>query len=67
MNYHFTTLILNVLIGDRILFLEYLILLKKHKRDADRSKALWTATTPVLKCAYHRNCSEFMLHVSQYE
>lgn len=46
-------------LGDRILFLDYLVLLKKHKRDADRSRALWHATTPVRNCAYHRNCFDF--------
>ena len=50
-------------IGDRILFLEYLKLLKKHKRDLDRSKALWTGTTPVAKPAYHHNCGEFCFQV----
>ena len=50
-------------LGDRILFLDYLALLKKHKRDADRSRALWNATTPVLSLAYHRNCSDFCFHV----
>ncbi|XP_003385689.1 PREDICTED: uncharacterized protein LOC100634434 [Amphimedon queenslandica] len=50
-------------LGDRILFMEYLQLLKKHKRDADRSRALWSGTTPVLKCAYSRNCGEFMFHL----
>ena len=44
--------------------MDYLQLLKKHKRDADRSRALWSGTTPVLKCAYSRNCGEFMFHVS---
>ena len=53
-----------VVVGDRIIFLEYLKLLKKHKRDADRSRALWNATTPVLSLAYHRNCAEFCGHVS---
>jgi hypothetical protein len=50
-------------LGDRILFMDYLQLLKKHKRDADRSKSLWTGTTPVLRCAYHRNCGEFFFHL----
>lgn len=50
-------------VGDRILFLEYLALLKKHKRDLDRSKALWTGTTPVPRLAYHRNCGEFCFQV----
>ena len=45
--------------------MDYLKLLKKHKRDADRSKALWSGTTPVLQCAYHRNCGEFCFHVRQ--
>ena len=52
------------MVGERILFLEYLKLLKKHKRDADRSRSLWTATTPYLSLAYHRNCGEFCFHVS---
>ena len=51
-------------VGDRIVFLEYLKQLKKHKRDADRSKALWNGTTPVLSLAYHRNCGAFCFHVS---
>ena len=29
-----------IILGDRIMLQEYLALLKKHKRDADRSKAL---------------------------
>ncbi len=49
--------------GDRILFLDYLTLLKKSKRDADRSRSLWSGTTPVLKCGYHQNCSSYMTHV----
>lgn len=52
------------MVGERILFIEYLKLLKKHKRDADRSRSLWTATTPHLGMAYHRNCGEFCFHVS---
>ena len=52
------------MVGERILFLEYLKLLKKHKRDADRSRSLWTATTPYLSLAYHHNCGEFCFHVS---
>ncbi|XP_064384259.1 uncharacterized protein LOC135333263 [Halichondria panicea] len=52
-----------MVIGDRIIFLEYLKLLKKHKRDADRSKALWTGVTPVKNCAYHQNCLGFCFHV----
>ena len=50
-------------LGDRILFMEYLSLLKKHKRDLDRSKALWTAQTPVNSCAYHENCSKYLCYV----
>ena len=50
--------------GDRLVFMDYLKLLKKHKRDADRSKSLWSGTTPVLSLAYHRNCGEFCFHVS---
>ena len=53
-----------MVVGDRIVFLEYLKQLKKHKRDADRSKALWNGTTPVLSLAYHRNCGAFCFHVS---
>lgn len=56
---------LNVLVlGDRIMFMEFLKLLKKHKRDADRSKSLWSGTTPVLSLAYHKNCGQFCFHVS---
>ena len=47
------------IVGDRIIFMEYLKLLKKHKRYADRSKSLWNGTTPVLSLAYHHNCGEF--------
>ena len=54
----------DVHVGDRIQFMDYLTLLKKHKRDADRSKALWTGTTPVLNLRYHRNMGEFCFHVS---
>lgn len=46
-------------VGDRVVFLEYLKLLKKHKRDADRSRALWSGTTPVLSLAYHPGCASF--------
>lgn len=46
-------------VGDRIIFLEFLKLLKKHKRDADRSKSLWNGTTPVCSLAYHRNLASF--------
>lgn len=53
-----------MVLGDRIMFLEFLKLLKKHKRDADRSKSLWSGTTPVLKLAYHENCGQFCFHVS---
>ena len=52
------------IVGDRIIFMEYLKLLKKHKRDADRSRSLWNATTPVLSLAYHHNCGEFCFQVS---
>ena len=51
-------------VGDRIIFLEFLKLLKKHKRDADRSKSLWNATTPVCSLAYHRNCGSFCFQVT---
>ena len=47
-------------LGDRILFMEYLALLKKHKKDLDRSKALWSAQTPVNSCAYHENCGKYL-------
>jgi len=50
-------------VGDRLVFMDYLKLLKKHKRDADRSKSLWSGTTPVLSLAYHRNCGEFCFHL----
>ena len=55
-----------MVVGDRVRFLEYLKLLKKLKRDADRSKSLWTATTPVKNCAYHKNCGSFCFLVGQY-
>ncbi len=56
-----------VVLGDRLVFLEYLKLLKKHKRDADRSKSLWSGTTPVPKLPYHKNCGQFCFHVSSVE
>ncbi len=35
-----------LILGDRLMLLEYLKLLKKHKRDADRSRSLcWTAAS----------------------
>ena len=52
-----------LVLGDRIMFMEFLKFLKKHKRDADRSKSLWSGTTPVLSCAYHQNCGQFCFHV----
>ena len=51
-------------LGDRILFMEYLALLKKHKRDLDRSKSLWTAQTPINNCAYHENCGKYLCYVA---
>ena len=54
-----------VVVGERVKFLEHLRLLKKHRKDADRSKALWTATTPVTNCAYHEKCGGFCFHVCQ--
>jgi len=51
-------------LGDRILFMEYLALLKKHKRDLDRSKSLWTAQTPLNSCAYHKNCGKHLCYVA---
>ena len=52
------------IVGDRITFLEYLKQLKKHKRDLDRSRALWTATTPVCSLGYHRSFGEYLFQVS---
>ena len=52
-------------IGDRIVFLEYLKLLKKHKRDADRSQSLWSGSTPILNLAYHKSFKGFCFHVSK--
>ena len=51
-------------LGDRIAFMNYLDLLKRHKREADRSKSLWSGITPVKSCAYHDHCGRFMFHVS---
>ena len=52
-------------LGQRILFLEYLALLKRHKRDADRSKTLWSVTTPKWgKPSHHHRCSGFCFQVS---
>ncbi len=53
-----------LVVGERIKFLEFLRLLKKQKKDADRSKALWTGTTPVTNCAYHEKCGSFCFLVS---
>ena len=47
-------------LGDRILFMEYLQLLKKHKKDLDRSRALWSGQTPINSCAYHQNCGKYL-------
>lgn len=51
------------IVGDRITFLDYLKQLKKHKRDLDRGRALWNATTPVCSPAYHRNLGEYCFQV----
>ena len=51
-------------LGERILFLEYLAVLKRHKRDADRSKALWSASTPHWgRQDEHRSCAGFCFQV----
>ena len=43
-------------LGERLLFLEYLSVLKKNKRDLDRSKALWSITTPLWgKQSHHQS------------
>lgn len=34
--------------------------LKKHKKDFDRSAPLWTVTTPAAGCAYHPSCGSYM-------
>ncbi|KAL5480090.1 hypothetical protein EMCRGX_G023712 [Ephydatia muelleri] len=47
-------------LGQRVLFLEYLAVLKRHKRDADRSKTLWSVTTPEWgKQSHHHRCTGF--------
>jgi len=42
--------------------MEYLALLKKHKTDLDRSKALWSARTPVtgVGWAYHETIGKYL-------
>lgn len=50
-------------VGDRLTLLDYLHVLKKHKKDLDRSQALWTGTTPVASCAYHPNCGSYMKYI----
>ena len=47
-----------------LLLLQLLLqVLKKHKKDLDRSQALWTNTTPVASCAYHESCSSYLKYV----
>jgi hypothetical protein len=50
-------------LGDRLLFLGYLNLLKKQKHLSDRGRVLWSATTPVLQLAYHSGCGSFFIQV----
>ena len=45
-----------MLLGDRIMFLEYATILHKKKRQQERSATLWEGTTPHLSCAYSDNC-----------
>ena len=45
--------------GDRMLFMEYLQIIKKKCDDPNNQKpiaALWTGRTPVEGCAYHQDC-----------
>ena len=52
---------LNVmLLGDRVLFLEYLGILRKKKRQQERAKSLWTGTTPHVSCAYSSNPGQYL-------
>ena len=44
-----------MLLGDRILFLDYLNVLKKKKMQEERAKSLWKGTTPHVSCAYSSN------------
>lgn len=54
-------------LGQRVLFLEYLAVLKRHKRDADRSKTLWSVTTPEWgKQSHHHRCTGFCFQVRLY-
>lgn len=50
-------------VGDRIMLLDYLKVLKKHKKDLDRSQALWSQTTPVASCAYHESCGDYIKYI----
>ena len=55
---------LNVmLLGDRVLFLEYLVILKKKKNQQERSNSLWTGTTPHVSCAYSSNPCQYLFRV----
>jgi len=45
--------------GDRMLFMEYLQIIKKKYNDPNSMKpiaAQWTGRTPVEGCAYHQDC-----------
>ena len=47
-----------MLLGDRIMFLDYISILQKKKRQQERSATLWEGTTPHLSCAYSDNCCQ---------
>ena len=52
-----------MLLGDRVLFLEYLAILKKKKRQLERSTSLWTGTTPYISCAYSSNPCQYLFRL----
>ena len=49
-----------LLLGDRIQMLEYMEVLKKKRKQADRGKTLWEGQTPVKAFAYADNCCQWM-------
>ena len=47
-----------MLLGDRIMFLEYASILQKKKIQQERAATLWEGTTPYISCAYSDNCCQ---------
>lgn len=48
------------LLGDRLSFMEFLTILKKKKRQLDRSATLWSGMTPHISCSYSDNLGQFL-------